>query len=258
MNRQPVALVTGGSRGIGRACCLALGREGFTVVVNYNSNADAANDTRAAIESAGGQADICQADVGSGEQRDVMLQYCWETFGRLDLLVNNAGVAPAKRADILDMTEDSYDRVMDTNLKGPFLLSQAVARMMVRQINEKSIPSAAIINISSISAYTASINRAEYCISKAGLSMVTQLLAARLAEHNIRVYEVRPGVIATDMTGPVKEKYDKLIREGLSPIARWGKPEDIARAVAMLARGDLPFSTGEVINVDGGFHMRRL
>lgn len=258
MSSQPVALVTGGSRGIGRAICLALAREHFTVLVNYNSNQSAAAETLDLIEKAGGSGDICQADVSTPEHRHLLLDYCLETFGRLDLLVNNAGIAPPQRLDLLETTEANYDRVMKTNLKSAFFLTQAAARIMIRLLEAKEIPAASIVNISSISAYTASVNRGEYCISKAGLSMATQLFAARLAEYGIGVYEIRPGVIKTDMTEAVAKKYDQLIKEGLTPIRRWGQPEDIGRAVAAIARGDLPFSTGEVINVDGGFHLRTL
>lgn len=258
MKGKPVALVTGGSRGIGRGISLALAREGFTVLVNYVSNLSAAEQTRELIEKHGGAAELCQGDVSLKEDRDLLLDFCMETLGRLDVLVNNAGIAPSKRVDLLETTPESYDQVLNTNLKSAFFMSQAAARLMISQLENQTIPSAAIINVSSISAYTASINRGEYCISKAGLSMVTKLFAMRLAGQGINVYEVRPGVVATDMTAGVKEKYDKLIAEGLTPIRRWGQPEDVGRAVAMLARGDLPFSTGEVVNVDGGFHMRWL
>jgi 3-oxoacyl-[acyl-carrier protein] reductase len=258
MESQPVALVTGGSRGIGRGISLALAREGFTVLVNYNSNIGAAEETRELIEAAGGRADLCQTDITEKEHRHLLLDYCMENFGRLDLLVNNAGIAPPQRADLLEMTEESYDLVMGTNLKAPFFLTQAVADLMIRQLREGTIPGATIVNISSISAYTASVNRGEYCLSKAGVSMATALYAARLAEYGIRVYEVRPGVIETDMTAAVRKKYDALIAGGLTPIKRWGRPEDIGAAVAAIARGSFPFSTGEVINVDGGFHLRQL
>jgi len=258
MNNHPVALVTGGSRGIGRGIAIALAREGYAVLINFNRNIAAAEQTREAVENAGGHAELCQADIIHGEHRDLLLDYCMEHLGRLDLLVNNAGIAPPKRLDLLETTEDNYDAVVDTNLKAPFFLAQAAANLMIRQLEDKTIPSAAIVNVSSISAYTASVNRGEYCISKAGLSMMTALFATRLAEHGINVYEVRPGVIETDMTAGVKKKYDRLIKKGLTPIERWGQPDDVGKAVAAIARGDLPFSTGEVINVDGGFHLHRL
>jgi NAD(P)-dependent dehydrogenase (short-subunit alcohol dehydrogenase family) len=258
MSDQPVALVTGGSRGIGRGICLALAKEGYTVLINYNTNNAAAEQTRELIEKANGRAETCQADVSVNEDRDLILAFCMENLGRLDLLVNNAGIAPPVRADVLETSQESYDKVLDVNLKGPFFMTQAAANLMLQQIDKEIIPYGVIVNVSSISAYTASISRGEYCISKAGMSMMTALFADRLAEEKIKVYEVRPGVIETDMTGPVKAKYDKLIKEGLTPIKRWGRPDDVGKAVAMLARGDLPFSTGESINVDGGFHLRRL
>jgi NAD(P)-dependent dehydrogenase (short-subunit alcohol dehydrogenase family) len=256
--KKPVALVTGGSRGIGRGISLELGKNGYLVVVNYEKNLDAAQATHNDIELADGEADILQGNVGEPAHRDLMVNYILDTYGRIDLLVNNAGIAPKVRADILETGEESFDHLMDVNLKGPFFLTQRVANAMVDLISNKTLERGAIVNISSMSAYTASVNRAEYCISKAGMSMMTQLFAARLAEHNINVYEVRPGIIETDMTSAVKDKYDKLIAGGLTPIHRWGKPEDVGRAVAVIARGDLPFSTGEVINVDGGFHMKTL
>lgn len=256
MSTQRVALVTGGSRGIGRGICLALAREGYAVLINYNSNIGAAEETRHLIEKAGGRAEICQADIAERSHRDLLLDFCMENLGRLDLLVNNAGIAPRVRNDILEMTEESYDEVMTTNLKSPFFLTQRVARLMIGLLERKVIPDAAIVNISSVSAYAASPSRGEYCISKAGVSMATALWATRLAEYGIRVYEVRPGLIETDMTAGVKKKYDELIEKGFSPIKRWGRPEDIGKAVAAIARGDFPFSTGEVFNVDGGYHLR--
>lgn len=264
---NPVALITGASRGIGRGIALELGKGGFDVVINYAGNVAAANRTSADCVSAGAangkaiRAEICQGDISKSEDRRRLIQFVRDKFGRLDVLVNNAGVAPEVRADILDATEPSFDRLIAINVKGPYFLTQLAAKWMIeqRQNARSSSPVAPkIITISSISAYTASINRGDYCISKAALSMVTPLYASRLAEHGINVYEVRPGVIATDMTGPVKEKYDKLIAEGLTPIKRWGTPEDIGKAVAAVALDAFPFSTGEVINVDGGFHLRRL
>ncbi len=256
MKSQPVALVTGGSRGIGRGISLALAREGFTVLINYNNNIAAAEETRELIEQAGGKAELCQADITEREHRDLLLDFCIENLGRLDLLVNNAGIAPPQRMDLLEMSEAGYDLVMNTNLKGPFFLTQSAARLMIQQLQRKSIPTATIVNISSVSAYAAGNTRGEYCISKAGLSMATVLFATRLAEHGIRVYEIRPGLIETDMTAAVHKKYDGLIAAGMTPIKRWGRPDDIGKAVAAVARGDLPFSTGEIINVDGGYHLR--
>ena len=195
------------------------------------------------------------------EPEDVLIEQRVAAFGRIDLLVNNAGVAPTVRADLLEATEDSFDRLININLKGPYFLTQLVARQMIQQrttdLGELTHPK--IINITSVSAYTAGVNRGDYCVAKAGLAMMTKLYAARLAEHGINVYEIRPGVIETDMTGPVKAKYDDLIfNKDLTPIRRWGTADDVARAVVAIANDALPFSTGEVINVDGGYHMRRL
>ena len=258
-----VALITGASRGIGRGIALELAKLGFDLVVNYAGNETAARQTAAdcvAQAQAGGKtirAEICQADISLASDRTRLIDFTRSTFGRLDLLVNNAGVAPSVRADILDAGEESFDRLIAINVKGPYFLTQLAAKWMIDSLNvERSKPK--IITISSISAYTASTNRGDYCIAKAALSMLTPLFATRLAEHGINVYEIRPGIIATDMTGPVKEKYDGLIADGLTPIQRWGTPEDIGRAVSAIAQDLLPFSTGEVINVDGGFHLRRL
>ena len=277
---QKTAIVTGGSRGIGRGICLGLAAQGWAVVVNYRGNAVAAQEAAALVEQAGGQALIVQADIGDAADRERLVQETLARFGRIDLLVNNAGMAPRVRADLLETGEESYDEVMAVNLKGPFFLTQRVAKAMIAQ-STTSAPSPstgsghrpgtgegrgegsagshpAIVNIGSISAYTASINRGEYCISKAGMGMMTALFADRLAAHGINVYEVRPGIIATDMTSGVTGKYDALIADGLTPLRRWGQPGDIAAAVVALAEGAFPFSTGEIFNVDGGFHMRRL
>lgn len=263
---NPVALITGASRGIGRGIALELAKLGFDLGINFAGNESAARDTAAAClttATAAGKtirAKICQADISLTTDRKKLIDFTRETFGRLDVLVNNAGVAPNVRADILDADEESFDRVMNINVKGPYFLTQLAAKWMVEQIRDpkSEIRNPKVITISSISAYTASTNRGDYCIAKAALSMLTPLFAARLAEHGINVYEIRPGIIATDMTGPVKDKYDKLIVDGLTPIQRWGTPEDIGRAVSAIAQDLLPFSTGEVINVDGGFHLRRL
>jgi 3-oxoacyl-[acyl-carrier protein] reductase len=258
---QPVAIITGGSRGIGKGIALALAKAKFDCVINYARNASAAEEVKQQIESLGSRALLVQADISSREDRMRLVEDTVNAFGNIDLLVNNAGVAPDVRADILEAGEESFDRLININLKGPYFLTQIVANRMVVQVtnNLSPIKNPKIVNITSVSAYTASVNRGDYCVAKAGLAMMTQLYAARLAEHGINVYEIRPGVIETDMTGPVKAKYDKLIFEqGLTPIKRWGKPEDIAKAVVAIATDLLPFSTGEVINVDGGFHMRQL
>ena len=255
---ERVALVTGAGRGIGRGIAEGLARAGWTLVVNYRGNADAAAETVHAVEALGGRGLSVQADIGIADDRSRLVETTLNEFGRIDLLVNNAGMAPRVRADILETTEASYDEVMAVNLKGPYFLTQLVARTMIDLLQAGVGHEPMIINIGSLSAYTSSINRGEYCISKAGLAMMTALFAHRLADFGIRVYEVRPGVIATDMTSKVKEHYDRLISEGMAPIRRWGQPEDVAAAVVAIAGGALPFSTGEVINVDGGFHLHRL
>ena len=278
-----VALVTGASRGIGRGIAVALAQAGFDVVVNYASNRDAAEEVGKVIEGVGRRALLVQGDVSVTADRAKLVDETYRAFGRLDLLVNNAGVAPKVRADILEGGEESFDRMVNINLKGPYFLTQLVAKRMVEEATQRrsdratkgreevaesspsvasalrrSVASPKIITITSVSVYTASTNRGDYCVAKSGLAMMTKLFAVRLAEFGINVYEIRPGVIETDMTGPVKEKYDKMIAEGLTPIARWGKPDDVARAVVAVATDAFPFSTGEVINVDGGFHLRRL
>lgn len=281
MRMNPVALITGASRGIGRGIAVELAKVGYDLVINYAANETAAKETAAdclAVAKEAGReirAEICQADISKPEDRQGLVGFTKETFGGIDLLVNNAGVAPKVRADLLEATEESFDRLININVKGPYFLTQLVAREMVDAVGrgarrahtfgENDLGSAGaspyqpkIVTITSVSAYTASVNRGDYCISKAALSMLTPLFAARLAEHDIGVYEIRPGIIATDMTGPVKEKYDQLIANGLTSIKRWGTPEDIGRAVAAIASGAFAFSTGEVINVDGGFHLRTL
>src|SRR6185503_3674240 len=229
-----VALVTGASRGIGRAIAIELGRIGLDVLINYRANAAEAERTAEEIKAAGGRGEIFAADVANEDDRQRLVTHTRERFGRLDLLVNNAGIAPEKRVDLLEASAESFDRLMSVNLKGPFFLSQLVARWMIEQKQSGAVPDyvPAIVNISSVSAYAASPERAEYCISKAGLAMMTKVFAARLAEEGINVYEIRPGVIATDMTAGVREKYDKQIADGLTPIKRWGTPEDVGRAVA--------------------------
>ncbi|WP_213450244.1 3-ketoacyl-ACP reductase [Rhizomonospora bruguierae] len=252
---SPVALVTGASRGIGRGIAVALAAAGHDVVVNYARNAGAAEEVRAEVEKRGVRAHLARADIGDAAARAALVDSAYAAFGRIDLLVNNAGVAPAVRADLLEATEESFDRLIGVNLKGPYFLTQLVANRMIAQDG----PPARIVTISSMSADTASVNRGDYCVAKAGLAMMTRLYAVRLAEHGIGVYEIRPGIIATDMTGPVRTRYDKLILEdGILPQRRWGEPADVARAVVAIAQGALSYSTGQVIDVDGGFHLRRL
>jgi len=261
MNSRPVSLVTGAGRGIGRGGAIELAKLGHAVVVNYAGNASAAEECLRLAREAGGDGIIVRADVSVSADRERLVQETLNAYGRIDLLVNNAGVAPNVRADLLEAGEESFDRLININLKGPYFLTQSVARQMIEQVQRGDASAFGlprIVTVTSVSAYTASVNRGDYCVAKAGLAMMTALFAARLAEYGINVYEIRPGVIATDMTEGVKEKYDKMIEQGAWPIRRWGQPEDIGRAVAAIARGDFPYSTGEVINVDGGFHLRTL
>lgn len=260
MSEKPVAIVTGASRGIGKAVAKELAELGFDILINYFDFKDGKPDYSAAVQTAeeikGCQ--VLRGDISKAEDRKKLVEFAKEKFGRCDMLVNNAGVAPAKRADILEATEESYDRVMNINLKGPYFLTQLVANWMIEQKKQFTERKFRIINTASMSSYTSSPARGEYCLSKAGVSMMTMLYADRLAEFGIGVFEIRPGIIMTDMTSVVKDKYDKLIAEGITPIKRWGYPEDIAKAAGAIAQGRLDFSTGQVINVDGGFHLRRL
>jgi len=257
---KKTALVTGGSRGIGFGIAERLAAEQWDLVVNGVRPEEAATGALSALRAAGSRVAYARGDIGTAEGRAAILAAARAFTGGapLNLLVNNAGVAPLVRADVLETSEESYDRVMGANLKGVYFLTQAVAREMVA--GRKADPSfkAAIVNISSISATVASVNRGEYCIAKAGLSMVTQLFATRLGAEGVLVYEVRPGIIKTVMTAPVTEKYDALISGGLNLQPRWGYPDDVGKAVAALARGDFPFSTGQVIMVDGGLAVPRL
>ncbi len=254
----PSAIVTGSSRGIGRAIAIELAQSGFSIVVNYLRNRERGEQVVEAIERAGGTAIAVSADVGAAEGRAALVDSAVRQFGRLDILVNNAGITSPGRKDLLEATEESWDQVFDTNLKGPFFLAQLAANRMRNDLDAGAIENGLIVNISSISAYATSTNRADYCMAKSAMQMMTWLYAERLAEEKIRVFEVRPGVIASDMTAPVKAKYDTLIADGLAPIRRWGQPEDVARVVAALTTDAFAFTTGETINVDGGFHIRRL
>ncbi|MBS4535062.1 3-ketoacyl-ACP reductase [Clostridium sp. D2Q-14] len=248
-----VAVVSGGTRGIGLGIVKELYSEGFSIAcLGRTLN----NKLAELIESSDGKIKFIPVDIGSIDKIKNGVEKIVEEFGRIDLLVNCAGVAPKERNDILKSTPESFDFVMNINLKGTYFMTQTVANVMINQDKNDFIPK--IINISSMSAYTSSINRGEYCISKAGISMVTILFADRLAEYGIFVYEVRPGIIKTDMTATVTDKYDKLIEGGILPIKRWGYPEDIAGAVSLLSSPKMMYSTGEVINVDGGYHIRRL
>lgn len=243
---KPVALVTGASRGIGRGIAIDLART-HTVIATYRGRKDAADSLQAETGAI-----PFQCDIASGDDRDALMAFTIEKCGRLDLLVNNAGMAPRQRRDILEATEESFDELIATNLKGPHFLTQAAARWMEKQ------GSGRIVFITSISAYTASVNRGEYCISKAGLSMSVALYAQRLAAHGISVFEVRPGIIRTDMIAAVEKTYDEKIAGGLLPQRRMGEASDIAKAVRAIADGLLDYSTGQILNLDGGFHLRSL
>jgi 3-oxoacyl-[acyl-carrier protein] reductase len=256
--KKPIALITGGSRGIGYGVAEHLARAGFDLAINGVRPEAAVTEALAGLRALGADVLYCPGDVASPEARAEMLARIDGYFGQLNVLVNNAGVAPKERRDILDATEESFQHVLTTNLQGPYFLTQAVANWMIRQQAEQSDFWGCVVNVSSISATVASVNRGEYCVAKAGLSMMTQLFAVRLGEFNIPVYEVRPGVIRTDMTAGVTDKYDNLIANGLTVQKRWGFPDDVGRAVAALARGDFLYSTGQVIQVDGGLTLARL
>ena len=253
-----VALVTGGSRGIGLGIALQLAKGGFDIAINGVREPEAVNDTLSELRSYGTEVIYCQGNIALGKERKKILTQVKNHFKRLNILVNNAGMAPRERKDLLTATEESFDEVISTNLKGPYFLTQDVANWMIAQKQSDPNYSACIINISSISATVASVNRGEYCISKAGISMATQHFAVRLGEFDIPVYEVRPGIIATDMTEGVKEKYDTLIDQGLCVQKRWGYPEDVGMVVSSLAQGNFPYSTGQVFMVDGGLTIPRL
>lgn len=255
---KPVAFVTGGSRGIGFGCASQLAELGFNIAINGMRDESAVAEPIQALKALGADVAYCRGDIGSAEARAAMLDKIKAKFGKLNILVNNAGVAPKERKDILEATEESFDYVVGTNVKGPYFLSQAAANWMIEQ--QAAAPDAffSIINVGSISATVVSVNRGEYCLSKAGIAMMSQLFAARLGEYGIPVYEIRPGVIKTDMTSGVSGKYDALIEGGLCVTKRWGFPEDIGKAVGALAKGDFPYSTGQVILVDGGLTLPRL
>ena len=255
---NPVALITGGSRGIGFGIAQALAGAGFDLAINGMRPESAVTDVLEQLQSSGIDAIYCQGDIASAEARQAMLDKIRSHYGRLNVLVNNAGVAPKERNDILNTTEESYEYVMRTNLQGPYFLTQAVANWMIEQRQADKDFSGYIINISSISATVASVNRGEYCLSKAGMSMMTLLFATRLGEYGIPVYDVRPGVTKTDMTSGVTDKYDQLIEDGLCVIPRWGYPEDVGKAVVALAQGSFAYSTGQTIMVDGGLTIPRL
>ena len=253
-----IALITGGSRGIGFGIAKELAQNNFDLAINGKRLSNLVDNAIRELKKYGADVIYCRGNVASYSDRNKMMHDVRDHYGKLHVLVNNAGVAPKERKDILNATEESFDDVMDVNLKGPYFLTQQAANWMIEQRNMDAAFKGCIINISSISATVASVNRGEYCISKAGISMATKLFAVRLGEYDIPVYEVRPGIIKTDMTAGVKEKYDKLIEDGLCVQSRWGEPEDVGKVVASLAKGDFAYSTGQVIMVDGGLTIPRL
>jgi len=263
MNSNPTILVTGASRGLGRGIAISCARLGCDVAIHFNENETAARETIQLCQKAAPASDqkfvLARGNLASTDERAHILKAGLSAFGRLDALVNNAGMAPRARADIAEAGEASYDEVMAVNLKGPYFLSQLAARHWLAHPRQSRLPGGyKLIFITSISADTASVNRGEYCLSKAGLAMACQLWAARLAPEGIQVFEIRPGIMETDMTAAVKEKYDALIADGLVPQARWGTPADVGLAVEAILKGQFPFSTGQTILVDGGLHLRRL
>ncbi len=256
--KKKVALITGAGRGIGRGIAIQLARAGWTIVINDIGNPDPPAETLDLVRKEGSEGLVILADITIADERQRILDETIAQFGRMDLLVNNAGIGPRVRVDILETTEESMNEVLGVNTIGPFFLTQIVSKKMIELISQKKMDQAKIVNIGSMSAYTSSTSRAEYCISKAAVSMNTLLFADRLAAEGINVYEIRPGIIKTPLTEIVKDKYDKLISEGLLPIKRWGLPEDIAKAIVAIAEDYLPYSTGQVIDVDGGYHIHRL
>jgi 3-oxoacyl-[acyl-carrier protein] reductase len=253
-----VAIITGSGRGIGRGIAILLARAGWTIVINDIGNPDPPAETLELVRHEGSDGLVIMANITVAEDRQRILDETLKAYGQIDLLVNNAGIGPRIRMDMLEINEASMNEVLAVNTIGPYFLTQLVSKKMIELISQKKIDSAKIVNIGSMSAYTSSTSRAEYCISKAAVSMNTLLFADRLAAEGINVYEIRPGIIKTPLTEIVKDKYDKLIAEGITPIKRWGMPEDIGKAIVAIAEGYLPFSTGQVIDVDGGFHIHRL
>jgi len=253
-----VALITGGSRGIGLGIAKALASEGWDLAINGMREEKLLEEVLGDLRNQGAEVLYCQGDISSAADRQAIVDQIQSHFSGLHLLVNNAGITSPGRKDILEATEEAFDRVMAVNLKGAFFLTQLVALQMVEQCNANADFRGTIINISSISGEIASTNRGDYCISWAGMTMATKLWAARLAEFGVSVYEIRPGIIRTDMTSGVTDKYDRLIADGLTVEPRWGTPEDIGRSVAVLARGEITYATGNVITVDGGLTLRRL
>jgi len=253
-----IAFITGGTRGIGFGIAVALGKAGFDLALNGMRNEGEVADALEEVRKLGVNVAYFQGNVADKEDRQAMFDKILSHFGAVNLLVNNAGIAPRERADILNAKEEIWDEVMEINLKGPYFLTQLFASYFVEMKVKNPLFDATIINVSSISAFVASVNRGEYCISKAGIAMATKLWATRLGEYDIPVYEIQPGIIKTDMTAGVVEKYDKLFQEGISLQRRWGLPDDVGKVAAMLAQGNLPYATGQAIKVDGGLNIQRL
>jgi 3-oxoacyl-[acyl-carrier protein] reductase len=256
--KRKVAIITGAGRGIGRGIAIQLARAGWTIVINDIGNPDPPAETLELIRQEGSEGVVVLANITIEADRQKILEEALGKYGQIDLLVNNAGIGPRIRMDMLEISEESMNEVLAVNTIGPYFLTQLISKKMIELIKQNKIELGKIINIGSISAYTSSTSRAEYCISKAAVAMNTLLYADRLAEEKINVYEIRPGIIKTPLTEIVKDKYDKLIAEGVTPIKRWGLPEDIGKAIVAIAENYLPFSTGQVIDVDGGFHIHRL
>jgi len=258
MENCKVAAITGAVRGIGNSIALQMAKEGYSIAIMDVLNEEEAEKNLCELRDLASRILYCRGNLADSKDRQAFVQSIIKEFGRIDVLINNAGVAPKERLDIIETTQESYDFVMDINLKGTFFLTQIVAKEMIRELKEYNDRQPVIISISSISEYTSSPNRGEYCLSKAGIGMLTKLFADRLAPEGIYVYGVRPGIIKTDMTKTVTLKYDRLIEEGLLPVKRWGTPQDIADAVSVLCSGKLRYSQGQILDIDGGFHLRRL
>jgi NAD(P)-dependent dehydrogenase (short-subunit alcohol dehydrogenase family) len=255
---KKVALITGGSRGIGFGIAKALANEGYNLAINGVRDEEGAAEALNELRELGAEVVYCQGSIANAADREAIVEKAYAVFGQINILVNNAGIAPPVRLDILETTPENFQEVMQTNLEGPFFLTQSVAKRMAHTKQNNHAFEATIIFVTSISATVASINRGEYCISKAGLAMTNLLFAVKMAEFNIPVFEIRPGIIATDMTSKVQEKYDNLFQSGIALQPRWGTPDDVGKAVASLTRGDFPYSTGQVIGVDGGMLIDRL
>jgi 3-oxoacyl-[acyl-carrier protein] reductase len=255
---KKTALITGGSRGIGFGIAKALAKEGYNLAINGVRDEENAADALEELRQLGADVLYCQGSIAIAEDREQIIVKAYAFFGQINLLVNNAGIAPRVRMDLLETTTENYQEVLTTNLEGPFFFTQSIAKKMAHAKQNNHVFEATIIFVTSISATVVSVNRGEYCVSKAGLAMTSALFAVRMADYNIPVFEIRPGVIATDMTAKVQGKYNELFENGMALQPRWGTPEDVGKAVASLTRGDFPYSTGQVIHVDGGMLIDRL